>query len=121
MKIEKINFTDKAKKITDFWSPAIVGEVNDTQIKMAKIHGEFVMHHHEEEDEAFIVLKGELKMVFEEGEMILFPGEMVVVPRGMRHKPVAEQEVHILLIEPSSTLNTGDLINEKTKKQLKRI
>ena len=120
--IEKANFADKVNQLAEFWSPAIIGEVNDTLIKIAKIKGEFDMHLHEEEDEAFIVLKGVLEMRFENDDpIILHPGEMVVVPKGVLHQPVAEEEVHIILVEPSSTLNTGNLVNEKTKRVLDRI
>lgn len=120
--IQKVNFEDKVNQLSEHWSPAIIGDVNDTQIKIAKILGEFAMHHHEKEDEAFIVIKGVLKMNFEEGQQIvLHPGEMIVVPKGVPHQPVAEEEVHILLIEPSSTLNTGNVTNELTKKVLKRL
>ena len=120
--IEKANFTDKVNQLAEFWSPAIIGEVNDTLIKIAKIKGGFDMHLHEEEDEAFIVLKGVLEMRFENDDpIILHPGEMVVIPKGVLHQPVAEEEVHIILVEPSSTLNTGNLVNEKTKRVLDRI
>jgi mannose-6-phosphate isomerase-like protein (cupin superfamily) len=119
--IKVVNFNDKLSSFTDHWSPRIIGEVNTTQIKIAKLKGDFVMHHHEDEDEAFIVLKGILKMVMEDKTLEIHPGEMIVIPRGTPHQPIAEEEVHIMLIEPSTTLNTGNVRNDFTKDKLEQI
>jgi mannose-6-phosphate isomerase-like protein (cupin superfamily) len=119
--IKVVNFQDKLSSFTDYWSPRIIGEVNTTQIKIAKLKGDFVMHHHEDEDEAFIVLRGVLKMVMKDKTLEINPGEMVVIPRGTPHQPIAEEEVHIILIEPSTTLNTGNVRNELTKDELEQI
>ena len=98
-----------------------VGEVNDAHVKLVKLQGEFVWHAHEREDELFLVLKGRLTMRFRDGETVLGPGEMIIVPRGIEHMPVAAEETHVLLFEPKTTLNTGDVRNERTVETLERI
>ena len=118
--IKVVNFKEKLSSFSDHWSPRIIGEVNDTQIKIAKLKGDFVMHHHEDEDEAFIVLSGVLKMVMEDKTLEIRPGEMVVIPRGISHQPIAEDEVHIMLIEPGTTLNTGNVRNALDQRGLGR-
>lgn len=119
--IDKIDLARKLALFEERWSPKIVGEVNDAYVKLGKLHGEFVWHAHEEEDEMFLVLKGSLTMRFRDGETVLGPGEMIIVPRGVEHMPVASEEAHVLLFEPKTTLNTGDVRNERTVETLERI
>jgi mannose-6-phosphate isomerase-like protein (cupin superfamily) len=104
-----------AASLTEFWSPRIVGEVDDAYIKVAKVHGSLTWHAQENEDELFLILKGHLRIEMESGTVELGEGEMFVVPKGVRHNPIAEQECHILLIERKSTLHTGDVVTEKTR------
>jgi mannose-6-phosphate isomerase-like protein (cupin superfamily) len=113
-----INLSDKLSRFTEHWSPKIVGELNGQQVKLAKLKGEFVWHAHEKEDELFLVLQGRLVIQLRDGEIALEPGELAIVPRGVEHRPVAEDEVHVLLFEPASTLNTGTLQNERTVERL---
>jgi len=112
-----INFKEKLAKITDHWSPRVIAELNDYQFKLAKIQGDFIWHSHPETDEAFIVLEGSLVIEFRDGRAELSPGEMFVVPRGVEHKPIAEHECSLLLVEPKGTLNTGDAGGERTAAQ----
>jgi mannose-6-phosphate isomerase-like protein (cupin superfamily) len=119
--MEKINIAEKLSLFSDHWNPRIIGELNGQQVKATKLKGEFVWHHHENEDELFLVVKGILKMEFRDKTVVINPGEFIIVPRGVEHKPVAEQEVELLLFEPASTLNTGNIENEQTKKTLQRI
>lgn len=116
-----INLRDKLALIPEPWQPHIVAELNGQHVKLAKLRGEFMWHHHEDEDELFLVLKGTLTMHFRDKVMTVKEGECIVVPKGIEHKPVAADEVHVLLFEPSGTLNTGNLRNERTVEQLKRI
>lgn len=116
-----VNLREKFSKFTDYYRPRIIGEVNDCQVKAVKLKGEFLWHHHDNEDELFLVLKGTLRMKFRDHEAIVGEGEFVIVPRGVEHLPVADEEVHILLLEPKSTLNTGNIVNERTVSQLERI
>ena len=109
MKFQPINFEEKLLKFSEHWSPKIIAQLNDYHLKLAKVQGEFVWHDHPETDEVFIVVKGQLKILFRDGNVLLNEGEMFVVPKGMEHKPVAENECHILLIEPAGTVNTGDV------------
>jgi mannose-6-phosphate isomerase-like protein (cupin superfamily) len=120
--MDKINIEEKLNLISDHWNPRIAAELNGQQVKLAKIKGEFIWHHHEAEDELFYVLKGVLKMEFRDRTVVLHEGEMLVVPRGIEHRPVAENEVSLLLFEPESTLNTGNKTDDKmTKHRLNRI
>lgn len=119
--MDKVNLFQKFEQITEHWSPKVVGELNGQQVKLAKLKGEFVFHRHDEEDEAFFVLKGNLRMVFRDKTLELTEGEMLVVPKGVEHLPVAEEEVWVMLFEPASTLNTGNIINERTKTELEKI
>src|ERR1700730_1643062 len=119
--IEIVNLAEKLRDFSDHWSPKVVGELNDSHVKLAKIKGEFVWHHHEEEDELFLVIHGRLLIRLRDRDLWLSEGEFVVIPRGVEHLPVAEEEVHILLIEPKSTLNTGNVVNERTVRELERI
>jgi mannose-6-phosphate isomerase-like protein (cupin superfamily) len=119
--MEVINIKEKLAKFSDHWHPRIIGELNGQYVKLAKIKGEFVWHSHAEEDELFYVLKGELRMEFRDKTVVLQPGEMIVVPRGIEHRPCADEEVEIMLFEPKSTLNTGEEKNERTREELERI
>ena len=104
-----------AAKLTEFWSPRVIAEVDDAYVKVAKVKGALAWHSHENEDELFFILKGRLRMEMDQGTVELKEGEMFVVPKGVRHNPVADEECHILLIERKSTLHTGDVVTEKTR------
>jgi mannose-6-phosphate isomerase-like protein (cupin superfamily) len=119
--VEAINLKEKFASISEHWSPHIAAELNGQHVKLAKIHGEFVWHHHEHEDELFFVVDGVLRMEFRDRTVELRPGEMLVVPRGVEHRPVAEVETQIVLFEPAGTLNTGNVANERTKRDLRRV
>lgn len=112
--IEVINIAEKFSLLKEYWSPRIAGEVNDSYIKLAKLKGEFVWHFHENEDELFFVVKGELLIKLRDRNLWVREGEFVIIPRGVEHCPVAGEEVHVLLIEPKSTVNTGNVRNERT-------
>jgi len=116
-----VNLADKFSKIHDYWNPRVLGELNDFAVKAVKIRGEFVWHHHDVEDELFLVVKGTLRMRFRDHESIVHEGEFLIVPHGTEHQPVADEEVHLLLLEPKSTLNTGNIINERTVRELEHI
>ena len=118
---EKVNLTEKLALFEERWSPKIVAELNDAYVKVVKFTGEFVWHHHDDEDELFLVVSGQLRMQFRDGEVVLEPGELIVVPRDVEHCPLAEGETHVVLIEPKTTLNTGNVRNERTVAQLERI
>lgn len=123
--LEKVNLAHKLSLFTDHYSPKIVGEVNDSYVKLVKLQGEFVWHHHDAEDELFFVVKGALRMrVREDGgerEFMIRPGEFIIIPRGVEHLPSAEEETHIMLLEPKSTLNTGNVESERRVRELERI
>ncbi len=119
--MKTINIAEKLGLFSDHWNPRIIGELNGQQVKAVKLNGEFHFHHHDHEDEMFLVIKGILKMEFRDKTEIIKPGEFIIVPKGVEHKPVAEQEVELLLFEPASTLNTGNVENERTRKDLQRI
>jgi mannose-6-phosphate isomerase-like protein (cupin superfamily) len=119
--METVNLNEKFSPFSDYCNPRIIGEVNDCHIKAVKLKGEFIWHHHDREDELFLVVKGTLRMKFPDREAVVREGELVIVPRGVEHCPVADEEVHIVLIEPKSTLNTGNITNERTVAQLERI
>ncbi len=116
-----VNIEEKLSKINTHWDPKIVGELNNQMVKLAKLKGEFVMHHHDNEDELFLVVKGNLKIALENDVLEINEGEFVIIPKGVKHQPIAEEEVSILLFEPSTTLNTGDKITSQTKKTLDKI
>ena len=116
-----INLKEKFSRFSDYCNPRILGEVNDCHIKAVKLKGEFIWRHHENEDELFLIIKGTLRMKFRDHEAVVREGEFVIVPRGVEHCPVADEEVHIVLIEPKSTLNTGNISNERTVAQLEHI
>ncbi|RPJ85607.1 MAG: cupin domain-containing protein [Acidobacteria bacterium] len=117
----RVNLKEKLSLFSEHWSPKIVAELNGQHVKLVKLLGEFVWHSHEREDELFLVLAGRLRLEFRDGEVALEEGEMVVVPAGVEHRPVAEEEVSVLLFEPASTLNTGNVENERTHRELDRI
>lgn len=116
-----INLGQKFGSFSDRWSPKIIGELNDFYVKAVKLKGEFVWHHHDHEDELFLVVKGTLRMKFRDREAIIREGEFIIVQHGVEHLPVADEEVHVVLFEPKSTLNTGNVTNERTVAQLQRI
>lgn len=116
-----VSLKEKFSQFSDHWNPRIIGELNGQQVKAAKLKGEFFWHHHDNEDEMFLVIKGKLKMEFRDKVEEIKEGEFIIVPRGIEHKPIAEEEVELLLFEPASTLNTGNIENEKTKKDLERL
>lgn len=119
--MDKVNLFEKFDLIQEHWSPKVVGELNGQQVKLAKLKGEFIWHHHKEEDEAFFVMKGSLTIAFRDKVIELGEGDMVVVPKGLEHKPIANEEVWVMLFEPAATLNTGNVVNEKTKRTLENI
>ena len=116
MKIEKIIITEKLKKINEHWSPRVIAEMNNYQFKLAKVKDEFIWHKHEDTDETFFVISGRLTIELKEEKVFLEKGEMVVIPRGIEHKPYAEKECEIMLIEPKETVNTGNIVSEMTVK-----
>jgi mannose-6-phosphate isomerase-like protein (cupin superfamily) len=119
--METVNLQEKFGKFTEHWKPKIIGELNDSYVKAVKFKGDFVWHHHDNEDELFLVVKGTMRMKFREREELVREGEFIVVPKGVEHCPVADQEAHVVLLEPKSTLNTGNVTNERTVAQLERI
>jgi mannose-6-phosphate isomerase-like protein (cupin superfamily) len=114
MNYQPINLQEKLAKFSEHWSPKIVAQMNDYHIKLAKVYGEFDWHNHPETDEMFLVIQGKLDIHFRDGVISLNEGEMYVVPKGVEHMPVAEAECHILLIEPAGTVNTGEIVSDKT-------
>ncbi|WP_340201653.1 cupin domain-containing protein [Ascidiimonas sp. W6] len=121
MEIRKINLVDQLSTFSDHWSPKIVGELNDQLVKVAKFKGEFIMHHHENEDELFYVIAGELFIELKDKTLHLRAGEFVIIPKGEEHKPYAPEEVHVMLFEPASTLNTGNIENDMTVTHLDKL
>jgi mannose-6-phosphate isomerase-like protein (cupin superfamily) len=119
--IETVNLAQKFSLFNDQWSPKIVGELNDTEIKLAKVQGEFVWHQHENEDEMFLVVTGRLTIKLRDGEVVVNAGEFAIIPRGVEHMPVAEEEVQLMLIEPKSTAHTGSTISERTVAQYDKL
>lgn len=119
--IEKVNLEEKLKLFADHWSPKIIGDLNESQVKLVKLKGEFVWHHHEVEDELFLVVKGHLLIKLRDRDIHLEEGEFVIIPRGVEHLPVAEEEAHVLLLEPKTTLNTGNIQGDRTVANLDRI
>ena len=119
--MEKVNIAEKFRQIQEYWKPYIAAELNGQHVKLDKLKGEFIWHHHIDEDEMFLVVKGSFRMEFRDQHVWLEEGEFIVVPRGVEHRPVAEEEAHILLFEPASTLNTGDVRDERTLEKLERV
>ncbi len=112
--MQKVNLVEKFGRFSEQWSPKIAAELNDSYVKLAKLQGEFLWHHHENEDELFLVVKGRLVIRLRDGDVTLDEGELVVIPRGVEHMPVAEHEAWVLLLEPKTTRNTGSVTNERT-------
>ena len=123
--MDKVNLAQKFSLFSEHYSPKIVGELNDTFVKLVKFQGDFMWHHHDDEDELFLVIKGEMRMkVREDGaerEIMVRPGEFIIIPRGVEHLPSAAEETQVMLLEPKSTLNTGNVQNERTVAELQRI
>jgi mannose-6-phosphate isomerase-like protein (cupin superfamily) len=119
--LNKVNIKNKMGLFSEYWMPKIVGDLNDSHIKLAKFKGEFTWHKHDHEDELFFVIKGKLLIKFRDQDIYLEEGEFLVIPKGVEHLPIAEQEVHVMLIEPKTTLNTGDVQSALTQNQLDRI
>ena len=119
--MRSVNLAEKFRLFDDYWSPKIVGDLNDSYVKLVKVKGEFVWHHHDAEDELFLVVKGRLLLRFRERDVWVAEGEFVIVPRGVEHLPIAPEETHLLLLEPKSTLNTGNVRNERTVAELERL
>jgi len=124
--MEKVNIAEKFSKISEYWKPYIAAELNGQSVKLDKLKGEFVFHHHENEDELFLVVKGRFRMHYRDKDLrerhqSIEEGEFIVVPRGIEHKPVADEECWILLFEPSTTLNTGNVVNERTLRELEHV
>jgi mannose-6-phosphate isomerase-like protein (cupin superfamily) len=116
-----VNIAKKFSQFNEMWSPKILGEVNDSYIKAVKFRGEFVWHHHDHEDEMFLVVAGSLRMKFRDHEELVRPGEFIIVPRGVEHLPISDEETQVLLFERKSTLNTGNVINERTLAELEKL
>ncbi len=119
--LEKVNLAEKFSAFQDYWSPKIAGQVNDFHVRLVKLKGEFVWHHHEDEDELFLVVKGKLLIKLRDQDITLNEGEFVVIPRMVEHLPVADEEVHVLLLEPATVRNTGNVQNERTVANLDQI
>ena len=121
MKIEKVNIAEKLSQINDYWNPRIVGKLNGQHVKLTKANGEFVWHKHDNEDEMFLIISGNFTMELRDKTISVEPGEFIIIPKGVEHKPVANGEVHLMLFEPASTLNTGNVMNEFTRETLEKI
>jgi len=119
--MDVVNLDAAFARIPDHWKPRVAGAVNDCAVKLAKLRGEFVWHHHEAEDELFLVVRGTLRMRLRDRELTVHPGEFLIVPRGVEHCPVADEEVHVVLIEPTTTLNTGNVRNARTVERPERL
>jgi len=119
--VEKVSLAEKLSRFSDHWSPKIVATVNDSDVKLAKVQGEFVWHAHADEDELFLVLGGRLVIELRDGEVVLGPGELVVIPKGVEHRPVAAEEVQLLLFERNSIRHTGDVVDPRTVTEFERI
>jgi mannose-6-phosphate isomerase-like protein (cupin superfamily) len=119
--MEKVNLRQKLSRFGEYWSPKIVGELNGQYVKLVKFQGEFVWHHHDREDEMFLVVKGRFRMEYRDCRVWLEEGEFLIVPMGVEHRPVADEEADVLLFEPASTLNTGNVVNERTIQELERL
>jgi mannose-6-phosphate isomerase-like protein (cupin superfamily) len=119
--IRKVNLAEKFAQLAELWSPRLVGRVNETDVRIARLRGDFVWHQHAEEDELFLVIEGRLRLEFRDGAVWLEEGEFLVVPRGVEHRPVAPEEVLVMLIEPRSTVNTGNVRNERTLESVEEL
>ncbi|RAW02766.1 cupin domain-containing protein [Pseudochryseolinea flava] len=118
---KKVIIADKMNQFSDHWNPRVIGELNGQQVRAVKLKGEFVWHDHDHEDELFLVIKGILKMEFRDRTETIYPGEFIIVPRKTEHRPVADEEVELLLFEPASTVNTGNVVDERTRTTLQKI
>lgn len=121
MDIRKININEKFEQVKNYWDPHIVGELNGQMVKLVKFKGEFTWHKHDNEDEMFLVVKGSFTMKLRDKNVFLTENEFIIIPKGVEHCPVAEEEVHVMLFEPASTLNSGNIIDEFTKHNLNKI
>ena len=119
--VDKVNLAEKLASIEEHWSPRVIGDVNDCAVKLVKLQGEFVWHHHEGDDELFLVVKGRFRMEFRDRTVPLEEGELVIVPRGVEHRPVADEEAHVLLFEPRTVVNTGNVVEARTVRNPERI
>jgi mannose-6-phosphate isomerase-like protein (cupin superfamily) len=123
--MNKVNLAEKLALISDYYNPRIAGEINDSYVKLVKLKGEFMWHHHDAEDELFLVIKGTLRMMLQEDgrerEVLVGEGEFIIVPHAVEHKPIADEEVHLMLLEPKTTLNTGNVRNERTAEKLRTV
>ncbi|HEX8475651.1 MAG TPA: cupin domain-containing protein [Pyrinomonadaceae bacterium] len=119
--MDKINISEKFSLFDEYWKPKIAGEINDSYIKLVKFKGDFVWHHHDDEDEMFLVVKGSMTMKLRDRDITVREGEFIIIPRGVEHMPVAAEEVHVILLEPKSTLNTGNVHNDRTLPELQHI
>lgn len=119
--LSKVNLEEKFKLFSDFWSPKIIGELNDVYIKLAKFKGEFTWHHHDDEDELFLVVDGQLTIELRNQTVMLAQGEFLIIPKGVEHRPIAKEEAHVILIESKTTLNTGNVTNALTQETLERL
>ncbi len=121
MSIEKVNIAEKLSQINDLWNPRVAGELNGQYVKLTKMNGPFVWHKHDDEDELFLIIKGNFTMELRDKNIQVKPGEFIIIPRGVEHRPVANGDVEMMLFEPASTLNTGNVKNELTRGTLERI
>jgi mannose-6-phosphate isomerase-like protein (cupin superfamily) len=121
MEIEKVILQQKFSLISDYWNPRIAGQLNGQYVKLVKFKGDFIWHHHDAEDELFLVVKGKLRMELRDKVVEVQAGEFIIIPRGVEHRPCADEEVEVLLFEPASTLNTGNQVNERTRAHLDKI
>jgi len=119
--LDKVNISEKFNQFKEYWNPKIVGEINDSYVKLAKLKGEFEWHFHEEEDELFLVVKGKLLLKLRDRDIHLEEGEFFIVPKGVEHLPIADEEAHVIFIEPRTTLNTGNVQDERTVSDLERL
>lgn len=119
--MQKVNLSEAFQRFDEFWNPKVIGEVNNCQVKLVKVKGEFIWHKHEEEDELFMVVKGRFTLRFRDGDVDLEEGELMIVPRGVEHLPVADEEAHLLVFEPGTTLNTGNVRNDRTVDSPERL
>jgi mannose-6-phosphate isomerase-like protein (cupin superfamily) len=119
--MEIVNVKDKISRIKEYWQPKIIGELNNQLVKVAKLKGEFIMHRHDNEDELFYVVEGSLEIELKEKTIRINEGDFVIIPKGIEHKPIAQKEVLVMMFEPNTTLNTGNVLNELTQKQLEKL